>query len=89
MSLILLSAMLPYWLVMEIENLLGWEHTLKINNQLIKHNIATIFIWLLSCSQHSDISKRVGKGVFTICVVLDQSTVIFQKGGEVLQFVWY
>ena len=29
---------------MEIENLLGWEHTLQINNQLIKHNIATIFI---------------------------------------------
>jgi hypothetical protein len=23
----------------------------------------------------------VGEGVFTICVVLDQSTVIFQKGG--------
>jgi hypothetical protein len=33
--------MLPYWLVMEIENLLGWEHTLQINNQLIKHNIVT------------------------------------------------
>ena len=31
--------------------------------------------------KHSDISKRVGEGVFTICVVLDQSTVIFQKGG--------
>jgi hypothetical protein len=31
--------------------------------------------------KHSNISKRVGKGVFTICVVLDQSTVIFQKGG--------
>ena len=39
-------------------------------------------------SKHSDISKRVGEGVFTICVVLDQSTVIFQKRGEgVLQFV--
>jgi hypothetical protein len=44
MSLILLSVTLPYWLVMEIENLLGWEHILQINNQLIKHNIATIFI---------------------------------------------
>ena len=42
--------------------------------------------------KHSNISKRVGEGVFTICVVLDQSTVIFQKrggGGGVLQFVWY
>jgi hypothetical protein len=29
---------------MEIENLLGWEHTLQINNQLIKHNIVTILI---------------------------------------------
>jgi hypothetical protein len=29
---------------MEIENLQGWEHILQINNQLIKHNIATIFI---------------------------------------------
>ena len=38
--------------------------------------------------KHSDTSKRVGEGVFTICVVLDQSTVIFQKGG-VLHFVWY
>ena len=36
--------MLPYWLVMEIENLLGWEHILQINNQMIKHNIATILI---------------------------------------------
>jgi hypothetical protein len=27
-----------------VENLLGWEHTLQINNQLIKHNIATILI---------------------------------------------
>ena len=34
-----------------------------------------------------NISKRVGEGVATICVVLDQSTVIFQKG--VLQCVWY
>ena len=35
--------------------------------------------------KHSDISKRVGEGVFTICVVhvLDQSTVIFQKGGVI------
>ena len=31
--------------------------------------------------KHSNISKRVGEGVFTICVVLDQSTVVFQKGG--------
>ena len=31
--------------------------------------------------KHSNISKRVGEGVFTICVVLDQSTGIFQKGG--------
>ena len=31
--------------------------------------------------KHSNISKRVGEWVFTICVVLDQSTVIFQKGG--------
>jgi hypothetical protein len=44
MSLILESVTLPYWLVMEIENLLGWEHILQINNQLIKHNIATILI---------------------------------------------
>jgi hypothetical protein len=44
MSLILQSVTLPYWLVMEIEKLLGWEHTLQINNHLIKHNIATIFI---------------------------------------------
>jgi hypothetical protein len=29
--------------------------------------------------KHSNISKRVGEGVFTICVVLDQSTVIFQE----------
>ena len=28
--------------------------------------------------KHSNISKRVGEGVTTICVVLDQSTVIFQ-----------
>ena len=27
--------------------------------------------------KHSNISKRVGEGVITICVVLDQSTVIF------------
>ena len=33
--------------------------------------------------KHSDISKSVGEGVFTICVVLDQSTVIFQKEGGV------
>jgi len=39
--------------------------------------------------KHSNISKRVGEGVITICMVLDQSTVIFQRGGEVLQFVWY
>jgi hypothetical protein len=26
------------------ENLLGWEHTLQIRNQLIKHNIAMILI---------------------------------------------
>ena len=32
MSLILESVTLPYWLVMEIENLLGWEHILQINN---------------------------------------------------------
>ena len=31
--------------------------------------------------KHSNISKRVREGVITICVVLDQSTVIFQKGG--------
>ena len=33
--------------------------------------------------KHSNISKRVGEGVVTICVVLDQSTVIFflKKGG--------
>jgi hypothetical protein len=30
--------------------------------------------------KHSSISKRVGEGVITICVVLDQSTVIFQNG---------
>jgi hypothetical protein len=29
--------------------------------------------------KHSNISKRVGEGVFTICMVLDQSTVIFKK----------
>jgi hypothetical protein len=29
--------------------------------------------------EHSNISKRVGEGIFTIGVVLDQSTVIFQK----------
>ena len=34
---------MPYWLVMEIENLLGWEHILQIHNQLIKHNIATYY----------------------------------------------
>ena len=41
--------------------------------------------------KHSNISKRVGEGDITICVVLDQSTVIFlKKGGrELLQFVWY
>ena len=31
--------------------------------------------------KHSNISKRVGEGIITICMVLDQSTVIFQKGG--------
>jgi hypothetical protein len=31
--------------------------------------------------KHSNISKRVVEGIITICVVLDQSTVIFQKGG--------
>ena len=31
--------------------------------------------------KHSNISKRVGERVTTICVVLDQSTVMFQKGG--------
>jgi hypothetical protein len=30
-------------------------------------------------TKHSNISKRVGEGVITICVALDQSTVIFQK----------
>jgi hypothetical protein len=30
--------------------------------------------------KYSNISKRVGEGVIAICVVLDQSTVIFQKG---------
>ena len=29
--------------------------------------------------KHSNISKRVGEGDITICVVLDQSTVIFKK----------
>jgi hypothetical protein len=38
------SGYLHYWLVMEIENLLGWDHTLQIHNQLLKHNIATILI---------------------------------------------
>jgi len=33
--------------------------------------------------KHSNISKRVGEGVITICVVLDKSTVIFQKGGGI------
>ena len=28
----------------DYENLLGWEHTLQIRNQLIKHNIAMILI---------------------------------------------
>jgi hypothetical protein len=88
----------------EIENLLGWEHTLQINNQLIKHNIATILISIphqfgrhffstedytntsyYNCCgirpKHSNISKMVGEGVFTICVVLDESTVICEKAG--------
>ena len=39
--------------------------------------------------KHGDISKRVGEGVITFCVVLDQCTVIFQKVRRVLQFVWY
>jgi hypothetical protein len=30
---------------------------------------------------HRNISKRAGKGVITICVVLDQSKVIFKKRG--------
>ena len=37
--------------------------------------------------KHSNISKRGGEGVITICVVLDQSTVIFQKkvgGGGII-----
>ena len=33
--------------------------------------------------KHSNISKRVGEGVITICVVLDQSTVIFFKKGGI------
>jgi hypothetical protein len=32
-------------------------------------------------TKHSNISKRVGEGVITICVVLDQRTVIFSKEG--------
>ena len=31
--------------------------------------------------KHSNISKSVGEGVITICVVLDQNTVIFKKKG--------
>ena len=27
-----------------MKNLLGWEHTLQISNQMIKHNIAMILI---------------------------------------------
>jgi hypothetical protein len=33
--------------------------------------------------KYSNISKRVVEGIITICVVLDQSTVIFQKGGGI------
>ena len=36
----------------------------------------------------STVSKRVGEGVTTICVVLDQSTVIFQKGDITICVVW-
>jgi hypothetical protein len=32
--------------------------------------------------KNSNILKRVGEGVITICVVLDKNTVIFQKKGE-------
>jgi hypothetical protein len=33
--------------------------------------------------KHSNISKSVGEVVITICVVLDQNTVIFKKGGGI------
>ena len=36
---------------MEIESLLGWEHILQINNQLIKHNIATTMYFDLNTTQ--------------------------------------
>jgi hypothetical protein len=45
---------------MEIENLLGWEHTLQISNQLIKHNIATI----LSCLLKSIVSIKYFESEF-------------------------
>jgi hypothetical protein len=32
--------------------------------------------------KHGNISKRVEEGVITICLVLDQSTVIFQNETE-------
>jgi hypothetical protein len=31
----------------------------------------------------------VGEGVFTICVVLEQSTVIFKKGGRGYYNLWW
>jgi hypothetical protein len=37
--------------------------------------------------KYSNISKRVGEGVIAICVVLDQSTVIFLKGGGGINIV--
>jgi hypothetical protein len=52
------------------------------NFETISHFCGTDFFFNYECGirpKHSNISKRVGEGVFTICVVLDQSTVIFQK----------
>jgi hypothetical protein len=70
MSLILLSGTLHDWLVMELENLLRWEHTLQINNQLIKHNIATILISIPHKLHVSALLKKNNYSIFIPVVAI-------------------
>ena len=59
---------------MEIENLLGWEHILQINNQLIKHNhyfdLITTQIVILSPPPPFEILLCVGLNTTQIVNIL-------------------
>jgi hypothetical protein len=83
-----------YNLLQFLKFVLDWFHTKNLDRSWTIGQTGRIFFsaedytnmsYYHCCGnspKHSNISKKMGEGVFTICVVLDQSTVIFQKGGR-------